>query len=121
MAMIFAQPLTKAMAAALKIPYRENMALIQNIHHKPELLSVEQKKSGILADYQAPAQQPRKIAYELIDTVTKEIWAEYVDRPPTQEETMEELLEKVNLLLSQQETIITKQEALDAQLKSMAK
>lgn len=114
-------------------PISETKALIEQIHYRPDLLAANLTKKGVdvtkyisekyiaVDNYTSPEQRPKKICYEFINPQTKETWAEYVDRPPNQEEVFAELLEKVNTMLAQQESIITKQDAIDTQLKLLSK
>lgn len=94
-------------------PIDKTKAQILNIHYKPELLTEEQKSNGIMVDnYSRPEPMPHKNAVQYINPLTKEIWTEYFDREPTQEEIIQELVEKVNLILSKQNDVLRKQDEL---------
>ena len=72
------------------------------IHYKPELLSAEQKKAIILIENEAlpkAEDRPGKRAVLYVNPQTKELWHEYEDRPPTQEELLTEISQKLTTLI----------------------
>ncbi|MBA7703000.1 hypothetical protein ES703_111780 [subsurface metagenome] len=72
------------------------------IHYKPERLSAEQKKAIILIENEAlpkAENRPGKSAVLYVNPQTKESWYEYEDRPPTQEELLTEISQKLTTLI----------------------
>jgi hypothetical protein len=72
------------------------------IHYKPERLSAAQKGAIILIENEAlPKAEacPGKSAVLYLNPQTKELWYEYEDRPPTQEELLTEISRKLTTLI----------------------
>jgi hypothetical protein len=64
------------------------------VHYEPNLLPEEMQNQGIDVEQTLipqPENRSRKFAKLYINIVTKEMWYEYVDRPPTSEEQIAEL------------------------------
>lgn len=63
------------------------------VHYEPNLLPEEMQNQGIDVEQNPipqPENRPRKFAKLYINTVTKEMWYEYFDRPLTTEEHLED-------------------------------
>jgi len=89
------------------------------IHYKPERLTEEQRRSGIMldlteVDMPKPEERPRKAPVLYCNPKTKALWYEYIDRPPTQEELMSDLLGKIDTLINKQDAIISRLEKLNS-------
>ena len=72
------------------------------IHYKPERLTAEQKAKAILIENEAlpkAEDRPRKGAVLYLNPQTKELWYEYEDRLPTQEELLTEISQKLTSLI----------------------
>ncbi|MBA7481232.1 hypothetical protein ES707_16702 [subsurface metagenome] len=72
------------------------------IHYKPERLSAEQRKAAIEIENEAlpkAEDRPGKSAILYVNPQTKELWYEYEDRPPTQEELLTEISQKLTSLI----------------------
>ena len=83
------------------------------IHYKPKRLNTEQRSAGIMlnglteADIPEPEIQRGKNPVLYANPKTQEMWYEYVDRPFTQEEIMEELTAKIDALITKQDELVT--------------
>lgn len=85
-------------------------AVVQTIHYKPELLDQSTLNLGLVVErIPEPVPQDKKDAILVIDTQSKELSYEYVNRPLTTEEKLELSLQQ-NEMLSQRQT--TTEEAI---------
>ena len=82
----------------------EYRAKVASIHYKPELLQAEVLAKGILVD--AVPEEPKqegKTQVLYINPTTEEMWYEYIDKPLSSEERLENRLslleDKINLIL----------------------
>lgn len=91
------------MIALFHEPVSEGKDRVTVIHYKPERLSAEQKKNIILIedkDLPKAEDRPRKKAVLYVNPQTKELWHEYEDRKPTQEELLIEISQKLTDLIN---------------------
>lgn len=74
-------------------------------HYMPEQLPEEMKAQGVeVGEIPEPEERERKMPVLYINPDTKELWYEYVDRPLTEEERMQEMEQILaDMLLDQME------------------
>lgn len=73
---------------------------IDSIHYKTERLSKEQLAAAILVESLPEPENRRGMRAVLYaNPQTKEVWYEYVERPPTDNEILQEINEKLDKLL----------------------
>lgn len=66
---------------------------VGKIHFKPEQLTEEQLVGAIMVEtHTEPEVMPRKVSVLYVNPQTLETWYEYIDRPPTQEELMQDFV-----------------------------
>lgn len=83
------------------------------VHYKPEKLSAKQRNAGVMLggltekDVPQPEIIKGKNPVLYANPKTGKLWFEYEDRPLTQEELMAELIEKLDVLITKQDTLIS--------------
>lgn len=81
---------------------------ITGYHNYPETLSDKEKEGGILTDVIIPEVEQRfgKRGILKYDPETNSVYVEYVDRPLTTEEQMQELKDSVDYMVLQNEGLV---------------
>lgn len=81
----------------------ETRARVYFTHYKPDMLSDEELKGGVkVVNIPEPEMVFGKVGYLYVNPTTLETWYEYVDRPLTPDEELQNLKEQ---MLSQQVAI----------------
>jgi len=94
----------------------KNRVRVGVIHYKPERLSAGVRNAGIMvdkteADLPRPEQRRGMTGVLYFNPATKAFWYEYVPRPLTQEELLEDLLSRLDETNARLDNLIARLEA----------